>query len=295
MADRQSLDATAVSVTVLLALAWGIGHVAAKLAAPGLSLVFQAGLRSVIATVLLLGWCVHQNVPLWHRDGTLGLGLLSGLLFAIEFLFSFSGLARTDAARMVVFVYLQPCLSALALHFLVPQERLNARQGAGIAVAFAGLALAFGDGLASGRGTLLGDFFGIMAAVFWAALTVLVRATKLGAASPAKVLFYQLAISGPPLLLASWALGEPGVIQLTPAVVAAFAYQCIVVAFISFLAWFWLFGKYLAYRLGVFTFLTPLFGVLGGVFVLGEPLTPGFATAAALVGAGILLVNLKKA
>lgn len=294
MADRQPLDATAVSVTVLLALAWGIGHVAAKLAAPGLSLVFQAGLRSVIATVLLLAWCVHRNVPLWQRDGTLALGLLSGLLFAVEFLFSFSGLARTDAARMVVFVYLQPCLSALVLHFLVPQERLTARQGAGIAVAFVGVALAFGDGLLSDRGTLLGDFFGVMAALFWAALTVLVRATKLGAASPAKVLFYQLAVSGPPLLVASWMLGEPGVVQLTPTVVAAFAYQCIVVAFISFLAWFWLFGRYLAYRLGVFTFLTPLFGVLGGVFVLGEPLTPRFATAAALVGAGILLVNLKK-
>ena len=294
MADRQPLDATAVSVTVLLALAWGIGHVAAKLAAPGLSLVFQAGLRSVIATVLLLAWCMHRGIALWQRDGTLGLGLLSGLLFAIEFLFSFSGLARTDAARMVVFVYLQPCLSALVLHFLVPQERLTARQGMGIAVAFVGVALAFGDGLVSDRGTLLGDFFGVMAALFWAALTVLVRATRLGAASPAKVLFYQIAVSGPPLLAASWALGEPGVIQLTPTVVAAFAYQCIVVAFISFLAWFWLFGRYLAYRLGVFTFLTPIFGVLGGVFVLGEPLTPQFAAAAALVGAGILLVNLRK-
>jgi drug/metabolite transporter (DMT)-like permease len=95
------------------------------------------------------------------------------------------------------------------------------------------------------------------------------------------------------LLLVAWLMGEPGVIRLTPVVVAAFTYQCAVVAFASFLTWFWLMRHYLAARLSVFTFLTPFFGVLGGVLLLGEPLTPSFAAAAALVGAGIYLVNLK--
>jgi drug/metabolite transporter (DMT)-like permease len=297
MADRQALDATAVSTMVLLCLVWGIGHVAAKLAAPGISLVFQSGLRSVIATALLLGWCWHQKVPLWdkggQRDGTFWPGVLAGVLFAGEFLFIFAGLALTDAARMVVFVYLAPCITALGLHFLIPQERLRPLQGLGVLVAFGGVAVAFGDGFASGRGTLLGDLFGVIGAVLWALTTILIRATKLAAITASKTLFYQLAISGPLLLAASWLMGEPGIIQLTPLVVVAYAYQCIVVAFASFLAWFWLLRRYLANRLGVFSFLTPLFGVLGGVLLLGEPMTASFATAAALVGAGILLVNLK--
>jgi len=41
----------------------------------------------------------------------------------------------------------------------------------------------------------------------------------------------------------------------------------------------------------VFTFLTPLFGVAAGHLVLGEPLTPAFAAAVALVAAGLVLVN----
>jgi len=49
--------------------------------------------------------------------------------------------------------------------------------------------------------------------------------------------------------------------------------------------------RYLAGRLAVFSFMTPLFGVLAGVAVLDEPLTPTFAAAALLVGAGIVLVN----
>jgi drug/metabolite transporter (DMT)-like permease len=293
MADRQALDATAVSTMVLLCLVWGIGHVAAKLAAPGISLVFQSGLRSVIATALLLGWCVHQKVPLWQRDGTFWPGILAGVLFGAEFFFIFAGLGLTDAARMVVFVYLAPCITALGLHFLIPQERLRPLQGLGVLVAFGGVVVAFGDGFASGRGTLLGDLFGVIGAVLWALTTILIRTTRLAPISASKTLLYQLAVSGPLLLVASWLMGEPGIIQLTPLVMLAFAYQCAVVAFASFLTWFWLLRRYLANRLGVFSFLTPLFGVLGGVLLLGEPMTASFATAAALVGAGILLVNLK--
>lgn len=278
---------------VLLCLIWGVGHVAAKFSAQGISLVFQSGLRSVIAAALLLAWGAWRGIPLWERDRTFWPGLFAGLLFATEFVFIFSGLAMTDAARMVVFVYLAPCITAFGLHFLIPQERLNARQWAGVLLAFGGVAVAFGDGLASGRGTLLGDLFGVLGALFWALTTILIRATRLASVSAAKTLFYQLGVSGPLLLLAAWALGEPGITRLTLPVAAAFAYQCIAVAFASYLAWFWLLRQYLAARLSVFSFLTPIFGVLAGVLLLGEPLTASFAAAATLVGAGIYLVNLK--
>jgi drug/metabolite transporter (DMT)-like permease len=65
----------------------------------------------------------------------------------------------------------------------------------------------------------------------------------------------------------------------------------VIVAFASYLAWFWLLSRYLAGRLSVMSFLTPLFGVLSGVLVLSEPLTARFAAAALLIGGGIVLVN----
>lgn len=298
MEHRKPLDAAAVSLMVLLCLVWGVGHVAAKFAAEGISLVFQSGLRSVIATALLLAWVRWQGTALWGRDGTLWPGFLAGLLFAAEFVFIFAGLALTDAARMVVFVYLAPCITAFGLHFLIPQERLDARQWAGVLVAFCGVALAFGEGFSSGRATLLGDFFGVLGALFWALTTILIRASKLASVSAEKTLFYQLAISGPVLLAVAWLMGEPGLVRglegLTAPVLLAFAYQCLAVAFASFLAWFWLLRRYLANRMGVFSFLTPLFGVAAGVLMLDEPLTASFAAAAVLVGIGIALVNLKR-
>src|SRR5207248_2527311 len=63
--------------------------------------------------------------------------------------------------------------------------------------------------------------------------------------------------------------------------------------FASLLAWFWLLRRYLAARLGVLSFLTPMLGVLAGVVFLSEPISATFALAALLVGAGIVLVNLR--
>jgi drug/metabolite transporter (DMT)-like permease len=68
-------------------------------------------------------------------------------------------------------------------------------------------------------------------------------------------------------------------------------YQTVWVVSITFVVWFALIARYSASRLSAFTFLTPLFGVAAGHFVLGDPLTPAFAAAVALVAAGLVLVN----
>jgi len=277
---------------VVLCMCWGFQQIAVKIAAAGISPIMQAGLRSIIAAVLLLAWAQLRRIPLFGRDGTLAGGLMAGALFAAEFVFIYAGLAHTAASRMVVFIYLAPCLTVLGLQWFVPGERLNAGQWTGVALAFLGIVLAFADGFSTAAGsTLIGDVFGVIAAALWAATTVLVRSTRLGSASAAKTLFYQLAVSALLLPLVSLAAGEAGVFALTPKVVASLVYQSVIVAFASFLAWFWLLTRYLAGRLAVFSFLTPLFGVAFGVIFLDEPLSAAFVGAALLVGAGIVLVN----
>jgi drug/metabolite transporter (DMT)-like permease len=286
--ERKPLDATAFSLMVLCTALWGFQQVAIKLTAADVSLVMQAGIRSIIATVLVLLWVSLKGVNLWEKDKTLLPGIVAGLLFGIEFVFIYGGLGHTSASRMVVFVYLAPILTALGVHALVPGEKLNQRQWAGVLLAFIGIAYAFYEGK-----TALGDLSGILGALFWAATTVLIRATRLARASATKTLTYQLGVSALVLPVASWLMGERGVVAVTPLAVASLAFQGVIVAFASYLAWFWLLTRYLAGRLAVFSFLTPLFGVLFGVLILDEPLTVSFVVAALLVAAGIVLVNAK--
>jgi len=291
--DRKPVDTTAFMIMVLLCFLWGFTHVATKLAAADISLVMQGGLRSVLATVLLLSWARVRGIVLFGRDGTLWAGLVTGLLFAGEFLFIYAGLGHTGASRMVVFVYLSPCLTALGLHWFVPSERLHTAQWIGVLLAFGGIVAAFGDGFVSSPASLLGDTFGIIAAFLWAATTVVIRATGLTRISASKVLFYQLGVSALTLPVASLLMGEPGFVKLTPIALGSLLYQGLIVAFASYLACFWLLTKYMAARLSVFAFLTPLFGVIAGVVVLSEPITPAFIGAVAMVGAGIYLVNVR--
>lgn len=291
MEARRPLDAFAVALMLLLSSLWGFQQVAIKLAAPGMSLVMQGAIRSGIACLLVVVWARWRSIVLWQRDGTLAPGVVAGLLFAGEFALIYAGLAHTTAARMVVFIYLAPVLTALGLAWFVPGEQLRAVQWMGVALAFLGIVVAFGEGFSVDRTTLLGDTCGIGAAVGWAATTVLIRATKLTRIAATRVLFYQLAVSAALLPLVSIALREPGVIALTPVTIASLAFQSVIVAFASYLTWFWLLTRYLAGRLAVFSFLAPLFGVAFGHLVLGDRITPAFLAAAALVGAGIVLVN----
>lgn len=279
---------------VMLSLIWGLQQVPIKLTAPEVSLLAQGGIRSIIATLLVFSWARWQGLRLFSRDGTLAAGTIAGLLFAFEFVFIYFGLGHTAASRMSVFVYLAPVFAALGLHLLVPGERLAARQWLGVLLAFAGVALAFSDAFFLRENTLLGDACGVLAALLWAGTTVVIRATRLSQVSATKTLFYQIALAALVLPLASWALGEHGVVSLSAFAVASLVYQSVLVGFVSLLAWFWLLRRYLAGRLGVLSFMTPMFGVLAGVVFLDEPLTAYFVSGALLVGAGIVLVNLRR-
>lgn len=292
--ERKALDTTAFATMVVCCFIWGFNHVVSKLTAGDVSLVMQGGLRSVIATLLLYLWARVRGIPLFGRDGTLWIGIVAGLLFAGEFLFIYAGLNYTGASRMVVFVYLAPCLTALGLHWLVPGEQLRPLQWAGVLLAFGGIFAAFGEGFLSAPASLLGDAFGIIGGILWAATTVWIRATGLTRISASKVLFYQLAVSAVVMPIVSLAMGEPGVVKWSAVAISSLLYQGGIVAFGSYLAWFWLLTRYLAGRLSVFGFLTPLFGVLAGAIVLDEPLRPAFLVAALMVGTGIALVNARR-
>lgn len=291
--ERKPPDGLAIGLMVVLTATWGLAHVVAKLTEYGMSLVMQGGVRSVIALVLLVIWSRLRGVPLLSRDGTLFAGLVAGLLFALEFITIFYGLAYTGASRMTVFVNLNPCITALGLHFLMASERMSPLRWVGVAFAFAGVTVTFAEGFASQQSTWLGDLCGVIAAILWASTIIVIRCTRLASASAEKTMFYQTAAAALLLPPVSMLIGEPGIIAVDGGVVASMFYQGVIVTFVTYLAWFWLLTRYMASRLSVFTALSPLFGVAGGVLLLGEPLTPLFVAGSVLVVAGLYLVNRK--
>jgi len=297
MSERKTrLDGIAVASLLLCCALWGTNHVAAKLVLAELPPLLQAGLRSLGAAVLVALWARWRGQPLSLRGGTLPGGLLAGLLFAGEFACIFIGLQSTNASRMTVFLYTAPFVVALGMPLVAKAERPDAVQLAGLGAAFAGVAWAFAEGLhapAAGDRQWLGDALGVVAALLWGGTTLAIRGSRLSNASPELTLLYQLGVSGVLLLGGSLAIGEawPALAGLSPQVLALMGFQTVVITFASYLLWFWLMRHYPATQISAFALLTPLFGLLAGVGLLGEALTPRLGIACAAVVVGIALVN----
>ncbi len=290
--ENQMLDPTAMAILVVLCVSWGLQQVAIKVAIRGVPPLLQSGIRSVGATIFIWIWMTVRREPLLERDGTLWWGIAAGLLFAAEFILIYWGLEYTNASRAVIFLYMSPFVVALGAQLFIPGEHLRAIQVFGLCCAFLGILIAFEESLSfPTRRMLIGDSMLTGAAVLWGATTVLIKASPLTRIKPSKTLLYQLAASSVILPLASLVKGESGIVLMTPLIAGCIVYQTIWVAFITYLAWFWLIRHYPPSRLASFTFLTPLFGVLAGGLLLGEPITGGLLVALVLVGAGIYLVN----
>lgn len=299
MERRAKVDLRAIALLVFLCALWGMQQVAIKQAvADGLPPFFQAALRSVIAAALVGLWIILRDGPgaltgLFAPGSGRWSGLLIATCFSIEFLLLYPGLRLTTASRGVLFLYTAPFVTALGAHLFLPGERLRPRQALGLVIAFGGVAAAFAQGLMSGGGSLLGDVMCAGAALGWGINTVLVKASSgLRGTSPAGLLFYQTCGSVPILLLAAWFVGDLGHVPVASHFAwASLFYQSVVVAFVSYLAWFWLVSTYPATQISGFTFLTPIFGIAAGALLLHEPLSTALFVGVAAIAVGMWLLR----
>lgn len=289
------LDPLGAAIVVGLCLAWGFNQVSVKLALIDYPPFIQGAIRSALAALCVAGWCWLRGIPMFARDGSVKGGLLAGFLFGAEFILIFQGLLYTTATRATLFLYLAPFFVVLGARIFLPMDRFSAWQWAGLGLSFAGMVVAFGAPTpAVDPRQLTGDIMMVGAAALWAATTLTIKSSRLNAAPPEKVMLYQLVVSAPMLAVAALAVGERIVEMPSALATAALAYQVFFVVSITYVVWFAMIAKYSATRLSAFTFLSPLFGVAAGHFALGDPLTPAFLLAVALVAAGLVLVNRAK-
>jgi drug/metabolite transporter (DMT)-like permease len=279
-------------LVLVLCVVWGFQQVALKGVAANAAPVMQLAIRFAGASIFFGLWVFIREGRGAFTDGTLPSGLLLGLLFSLEFIFAGQALVHTTAAHSVVFLYTAPIFTALGLQFL-PEERLSRLQWAGIGVAFFGIAVAFLG--FSGRSTmelLKGDLLALIGGVSWGFTNVVLRRGRVGGATTAKTVLYQVATATIVLGAFAAATGQTQV-SLSTMTVLSLIFQTLIIAISSYLVWFWLLRRYLTSRLMLLSLLTPLFGVLFGAELLGDSIDLRFALGAFLVLIGVLIVNLQ--
>ena len=280
---------------LILALIWGANMAIIKIGARELAPLFMAGLRSLVASACLYIWMKAKGVTLFPSKSVLVHGIVVGLVFGSEFGFIYVGLGYTLASRTYILVYTAPFFVALGAHFFLEGDRLNPWKAGGLILAFAGVVALFMRDLGSfSLSALAGDLMALAGGALWGFTTVYVKKCLSHRTVPLQTLFYQVLFSAPLLLFMSVVLEDTIVSSFSLAAGFSVFYQCIIVAFLSYLVWFKLIHRYPVSLLHGFSFFTPVFGVfLSGALILGEVVSPSLIVALALVSLGTVLVNRK--
>jgi len=293
--SKDYLDLKAILVMLVLTGLWGFNYIAVKYSNEGLAPIFTSALRSIIASICGIIYCVSKKERLFHTDIMLFHGFMVGLLFALEFACIYVGLLHTDAARSTIFVNTSPFIVAVGAHFLLRGDRLTVNKIVGLVLAFVGVLIVFrGRPTTAKPSIFLGDLLQLLAAFFWGATTLYIKRFLAEKVHPIHTFLYQLVFSVPVLIVLSLFLEPHWIWKINRVILSSVFYQSVISGFFSLIIWFQLIHQYPVGRLSAFTFFGPIFGVLFGTVFLGEDLTSSLILGLPMVCLGIFLVNWRK-
>ena len=276
----------------LLSALWGFNAITIKVLTNELPPLLAAGLRGAMALPFLVLYGAIKGEPLLFGGWRLIHGAVAGLIFALEFCLFYTGARWTNGGHIAIFINTAPFYVALGAHWLLRGDRLFLLRALGLLLAFAGIVALFSDDLyVQQSGFWRGDLLVMAGAMLWAVSTLYVKRFMVGLMSGFQMLYMQILVSTPALLLAAVFLEPVGKVEFSRLSLGILAFQGLVVVFISYLAWMNLLRRYPASAVQSFTFLSPVWGVLMGVMLLGETVTGVMTAGIAMVGAGLYMVN----
>jgi drug/metabolite transporter (DMT)-like permease len=289
---RSRPPASAYAAAVGMTVAFGLSFVATKYALRGFEPLLIALLRFTLAGgILWVVWRLRRGPERVSRGEMGRLAALGFVSLTVYFSFENLGIARTSASEASILIATIP-LFVVILNTFTLRERTTARQWAGIALSFAGIAaLVLLGGSGAGGGSLMGNLLVLAASLSAAVYSILARRLLVSRPALFVTTFQNLfgALFMLPLALAEAAL--VGVRHPTPSAAGGVLFLTVVCSITAYLLLNYAFRFIAASRVAVFINLTPIVAVASAYVLLGERFTPGQALAAAVVVAGVWVTN----
>ena len=290
MNKKNNIDLTGGVVLISFSMLLGLNQTLVKIVNYGIHPIFQVGLRSLIAAIPVLIFCILFKKKISIRDGSLIPGIICGAIFALEFVLLFFALEFTSVARSSILFYSMPVWLGIAAHFLIKNEKLNSKKLLGFLISVIAVSIALFTKNDLGEGGIIGDFFALCASFLWATIVLIVRKTKLNRSCPEMQLLYQLIVSSIVILPISYYFGFY-FREINIGITIIFIFQAVVIVAAGFLIWFWTLSVYPATSIASFSFFGPIFGVFFGWLILKEEISILIFLSLALVSFGIYLIN----
>lgn len=268
----------------LIWLIWGMNWVVMKTANLYFPPVLFVTYRFASGALVLLIAAILMKVPMPQAK------FLPYLLFTGVFQISLNnvlvqtGMVTLGAGTSAVLNYTMPLWVAIMAHFMLG-ENLTRQKLGGIFLSLIGLYILMGlTELTDVRAA----FLTLLSAMSWALASVITK-MKLKGCSMMQIVTWQM-ISGAIVLVIYSAFVPQGDVDWNLNSALILIYNGVLASALAFFIWNWLLMKIEASKASTAVLGVPVVGVLGGIIILGEPLTFHVMLGMVMILAGICVV-----
>jgi drug/metabolite transporter (DMT)-like permease len=276
-------------------LIWGSTYLAIAMAVQTLPPLFHAGVRFLLAGLILAAWLAVRGAELrisWPElRGTAIVGVLllvggNGFVVLAERTVP-SGLTALIIASIPLWII---------LYRMIAGERVGRDLLAGVFLGLVGVAVLVVPGGLSGTIDLLGVFMLLGATLSWSLGTVL--SPRLPQPQDALVsTAYQMLVGGLVLLILATLRGEAANVDpstFSVRSVVAFAYLVVFGSLVAYSAYTWLLKNAPVSLVATYAFVNPVIAVILGAIVLNEPVTLTIVAGAAIIVVAVAFIVLRQ-
>ncbi|MBT5020762.1 DMT family transporter [Planctomicrobium sp.] len=292
---REPMGTVSVSLALLTVVLWGGTAVANQFAIDVYPPLFVGGIRFGLAAIFMVGWCWISGTSMILRGVQWWISILLGALMFLQISTFNYGTAISNASHATVLVNSYVFWVAAYEAFIARTLHLRWYQTLGLFMAGAGVCVLVATSQgeeASGMDqvSLWGDLVLAASGLTLAVKIITVKwATK--KVHPASLILWHDVFGTLLLFMFSGLLETHSGAKLTIEAVAALLFGGIVISGLCFVLNAQLLQKHGASQVSVFSFVTPLCGILLAYFFRGDRLSGWLIVSGILVAAGIFLVN----
>lgn len=256
------------------------------------STILFAGIRFFFAGLITIAiYSIARKKLLYPKKENLTkIGIVAAFQTVIQYFFFYIGLANTSGAKGTIISGSSSFFAIFFSSLLFKQEKLTAKKVIACIVGFAGIIAVNLNGL-DFKMNFTGDFFVLFSAMSLAISSVLIKIFSKDE-DPVVISGYQFILGGAVMVLVGLIAGGK-IDYVTPKGIAILIY----LSFLSAIAYA-LWGVLLKYnpvsKVTIFSFMTPVFGVILTKLMLPEESTVMFLNlviSLVLVCAGVLMLN----
>ena len=269
-------------------LIWGLNWVVMKTANNYFPPILFVTWRFGTGALILLAVAYWRKIPFPDKKFLPWIFLTGVFQLVLNNIAAQIGMQTISAGMAAVLNYTAPLWTAILAHFTL-NERLTRLKCFGIFLAILGLYVLMG---LQGVDDLGAAFIIILGAMVMAVANIIVK-LQLNKNNMVQLTTWQM-VFGALVLVGYSSIFPQGEINWCLSAVLCVIYNGALASALAFFLWNYVLTHIEASSAAIATLVAPIVGVLGGVFILGEPFTAQIVLGMALIFAGILIVVRKR-